>query len=201
MEFLPAAPQYRGLQADIIHYINGGGKDINPAVLVDLYPPDRHYDADNFGLMGAYAHSVILRSPRAFAHHAISDILLTGQIAPNFYSPYRVYAIPNRHSYLPAKVQATVYETYPYGYLTLRSEPDWFGGLFVISSIEQSAYVLLPLLLLGVAFWLWRRPRDTEGFLVLVMLVSLSLLRAPSSSRRPPISRSSIGRAIQWTGR
>src|SRR5262249_31741938 len=50
------------------------------------------------------------------------------------------------------------------------NEPVWVTALLDLSTLEQLSYLLLPLLLVGVGLWLWRRPRDVAAFLLLALL-------------------------------
>src|SRR5262249_11313084 len=52
-----------------------------------------------------------------------------------------------------------------------RQEPFWVNGLLLLSSLQEGAYTFLPILLLGLGFWLWRHPRDADAFLLLMLLV------------------------------
>lgn len=54
-------------------------------------------------------------------------------------------------------------------YVPNNTWPVWVSSLAILSRVELASYVLLPVLLLVLCWWVWRHPQDSEHFLLLVL--------------------------------
>ena len=156
---LATDPQYQPIQADAVTFVNSGG--IDPTLFGHLHPA---YSANGYQAAGAFARSVILRHPLTYLIHTVSDVRRTWQISPTFYAPTNT---------TDRAIATTLVATRP-AITTRRDGPAWLTmGLYNLSRAEEKSFLLLPWLLALIVGWLWRRPRDSEAFLLIALLLAV----------------------------
>jgi hypothetical protein len=188
MEGLPVPPQYLALQADVEDFVTH-----NPPYPIDPWPsvpPDpwvfvqAHENADarygpgmswvgGYRPIGNFAETLIVRNLPQYVASSLPDVYAAWQPAPAFYAPY---AMAPGGSWTPdskAIPGFTGYTVFGRGTASSRFEPPWVTALLIASSLAEGSYALLPVLVLILACWVWRRPRDTEAYYLLAMLSGL----------------------------
>lgn len=166
-------PQYRATQADIEHFV----------ATHPYYPPnpwnlpsDKYNGENGYVPAGQYAENLILHNLGLFAVDSLPDVYKTWRAEPVMYQAFGVapngkfitdrHAVPGISAYPLFRVGA-----FWGGRVTTRYEPAWVNMLLIISTIEQQSYLLLPLLLLWLGWWVWRHPKDPGAFMLVVMLL------------------------------
>src|SRR5262249_37821908 len=127
-----------------------------------------------YSLAGDYARSVITHNMGMYVKDSLGDLFTTWRTPAVFYALEG--AAPD--GTLPGHVRGVLHLPGINSYLNRGqrvgtspvNEPLWVTALLDLSTMEQLAYVLLPLLLGLLGLWLWRRPRDVQAFLLLALL-------------------------------
>lgn len=165
MQDMSVDPQYAAVQSDVHQFVATGQRE------PWLFPgsvPEKNYTADNWAVVGGYARSVILHHPFTFFARSIGDLYNTWLAPGTLYPTYGAAPdgkvttnwalIPGVTGYLTAQ-----------GLVSPRYEPLWVTAIMNISTIELDSYWFLPLLLIGLVLWLWRRSLSVEKFTMFVM--------------------------------
>jgi hypothetical protein len=167
MEDLPADPRYRDVQAAVSAFARAGGRD--PWIFRAQHP---QLSGVWFARAGDYARSIIAHNSSTYVWDSLHDLLTTWRAPPAFYAlegagpdgklPHdETGAIPDLNSYLNV---GHAFATPPV------NEPLWVTALLDLSTLEQLAFLLLPLLLVLLGVWLWRHPGDVQAFVMLALL-------------------------------
>jgi hypothetical protein len=187
---LSVDPQYRQVQAMVVEFtspdfhsrfatpsnshpdqvLSDSGLMKSPFTLYDEFPS---LDDSTYSRLGGYAQDLIKRHFGTYLLASLPDIYLTWHPPLYFYAPYAMAPDgslrPEAHP-LPG---LPGYRVWRFGVGSARAEPFWVDGLLVFSSFVQEAYWLLPLVLVGLGIWVWRRPRNVEAFLLLLLAVAV----------------------------
>jgi hypothetical protein len=183
MQDLPVPAKYAALQVDVDRYIQN-----DPPRLSDPWPytpPDpwkfvqTHDSKDGpgmtwnsgYALVGGYAQVIIKQNIGVYLMDSIPDIIGVWSAAPIFYAPYGAAPDGSWKASAAAVPGITGYYVIGRGAASNQYEPNWVNIMLVFSTIEQDAYMLLPILLIIVAFSLLSRPRRKEPFLLLAILL------------------------------
>src|SRR5262249_33094102 len=147
--------------------VRAGGSD--PWTFVSQYP---QLSGSRFVLAGDYARSVITHNWETYVQASLGDLWTTWRTPPVFYVLEGATPdgrLPPDDQGTPPGLNSYRHRTQPFGPSAV-NEPVWVTALLDLSTLEQLSYLLLPLLLVGVGLWLWRRPRDVAAFLLLALL-------------------------------
>jgi glycosyltransferase involved in cell wall biosynthesis len=120
----------------------------------------------------AYARSDISRHPVTFIQDSIPDIVNTWLAQPQLYAVYGRVDDTQLQVDAAAVPGVTGYPVFAAGTAPTRDEPGWLNVLLLQSTLVLDAYWLLPIILLMLMMWVWRRPRDTNGFVMLALALS-----------------------------
>ena len=183
LEDVPVDPRYAALQASVDRFVTH-----NPPYPVDPWPavpPDpwsfvQTHEYSQFGPgmnwaggyqpVGAFARSIILSHPIQYLADSIPDVYAAWQAAPWLYPVYGAAPDGTMTPDQTAIAGVTGYPIFGMHTVSARYEPFWVTGLLTLSSFQQGAYDLLPLLLLFLAWWLWTHRRDPRTFMLVAML-------------------------------
>lgn len=166
LQNVPVAPRYQPLQAELQAYMRSGAKD--PWGFVATY----HHEDNNYRAVGDYARSVVLQAPLTFAVSSLPDLYVAWHAEEKFYAP--MYVAPGGHDLVEIQPIVGVNEYWTLlGDVPARDEPVGVTLLLIVSTYEQSLYVLLPVGLLVLGVWLVRRPREVSAFLLLSILLAV----------------------------
>ncbi|HEX6122878.1 MAG TPA: glycosyltransferase family 2 protein, partial [Ktedonobacterales bacterium] len=172
MQGLPVDARYAGVQADVQEYMATVPATSlpNPWRIMTYYP---HDTGTYFTPAGDYAQNLIKRNFVTFAIHSLPDLLKAWLPPLEFYATYGVDTQGNFQADPQGIPGITAFPVYRWGPVAASSVPFWVTGLMVLSTIAQYLYVLLPLLLVLLAWRLWRRREDDATFIELAMLLTV----------------------------
>lgn len=179
LEYLPIDPQYAGIQADTQTFVSSRTDpyDVPDPFQFPGVAPSKKYWQSGYSPMGAYATAVIRRYPGIYLIDSLEDMVTTWQAPAELYAPYGTAPngayIPPPSSYNGSMPGITSYLVHYHGYVTTQYEPTWVNMLLLLSTFEQWSYYLLPVLLLCLLVWVWRRPKHIESFVMLAMLATV----------------------------
>jgi uncharacterized protein (TIGR03382 family) len=182
----PVAARYAPLQADVDRFIRN-----NPPYPVDPWPaipPDpwafvQTHELPAYGPgmtwsggyqpVGGYARGIIVGHFGQYVANSMADAYAAWQATPWLYA---VYGAAPDGTWTPDKTAIAGITGYPvFGRNTTGShyEPTWVTALLILSTLQEGAYAFLPVLLVLLGYWLWRRRHDLQVFLLLIMLLAL----------------------------
>lgn len=179
MQNEPVPAKYAALQAETNAAVATYGGHTPIPLFAELQKDHKFPNTPNYYQdFGAYARYIILHDPGTFALRSLPDIFRTWIITD--YELYPDYGFGQ--SYYSQAAGAPPYlEPGISDFFTLEevvpttAQPAWVDAWLILSTLEELSFGLLPLVLLGALFWLWKRRSSELAFYVLVF-AALSLL-------------------------
>jgi hypothetical protein len=179
MQDEPVPPQFATIQAESSAYIAAHGGIAPWDYFYELMAQHKMSTSPTYHYQdyGDFSRYIILHHPGTFVLRTIPDIFRAWIITDyQLYPDYgfgRTYPQPaGGLPYLEPGISA--YPTLE-GTVPAAAQPAWVNAWLILSTLEELSFGLLPLVLLGSLFWLWKHRTSEMTFYVLA-LAALSLL-------------------------